>query len=100
MNPSLSKEEWLQRYLYIEEHEVLFFSFPCKLYKWLAELTNGQHTWKLDNLIVWTPKLVKRMEGSENKVVKVFNYWIYSILGGFITEFAIDMSSNYNEAKC
>jgi len=51
-NLCLSKEEWLQRYLYTKEHKVLFFSFSCELYKWLAKLADGQPTWKLDNPIM------------------------------------------------
>lgn len=48
-NLCLSKEEWLQRYLYTEEHEVFLCSFPCELYEWLAKLVDGKPTWKLDN---------------------------------------------------
>ena len=44
INLHLSKEEWLQRYLYTEEHKVLFFSFPCELYEWLAKLVDGKPT--------------------------------------------------------
>jgi len=54
-NLCLSKEEWLNRYPYTEEHKIFFCSFPCKLYEWLAKLVAGKGTWKLDNPIVWTP---------------------------------------------
>lgn len=43
-NPRMLKEEWLQRYLYIEEHEVFFCHFPFKLYEWLIKLMDGQST--------------------------------------------------------
>lgn len=91
------KEEWLQRYLYIEEQNVFFYYFPCELYECLAKFLYGQPTQKLDNPIVWTPELVKRLEGSKNKVLKAIYYWNDSILGGFITDFTIDTSINYSK---
>lgn len=37
------------------------------------------------------------LEPSESKIVRVVYYQIDSILGGFITEFMIDMSISYRE---
>lgn len=31
-NPQVSKEQWLEHYLYIEIHEIFFASFPSELY--------------------------------------------------------------------
>lgn len=92
MNLHLLKEEWLNRYLYIEEHIIFFCSFPCELYEWLSKLEDGQGTWKLDNPIVWTSELVRCMEGSRNKIARVVVYWSNNILRGFVTEFTIDTS--------
>jgi len=47
-----------------------------------------------------TLELVKQLEGSNYKVARVVDYWIDNILGGFITEFAIDASMSYREAQC
>jgi len=58
-NPCLSKEEWLNKYLYIDIHEIFFCNFPIELYEWLAKLTNSQGRWKIDSIIVWTPELVR-----------------------------------------
>jgi len=54
-NPRLSKEEWLNRYLYTEIHKIFFYTFPIELYEWLAKLTCSQGWWRLDSPIVWTP---------------------------------------------
>jgi len=54
-NLCLSKEEWLNRYLYIEIHKIFFCTFPIELYEWLAKITDSQGRWKLDSPIVWTP---------------------------------------------
>lgn len=61
------KEDWLQ-------HKVFIFTFLCELYESFAELVDGQPTWKLDNPIVWTPKLLKLLEESKYKVMKAFDY--------------------------
>jgi len=98
-NPHLSKEKWLQRYLYIEVHKVFFSTFPCELHEWLTKLANSEPTWKDDDPIVLTPELVKRLEEFDYKVARVVDYWIDSILGSFITEFAINTSVSYSEAE-
>lgn len=58
-NPCLSKEDWLNRYLYTEVHEIFFSTFPIELYEWLAKLESSQGRWKLDSPIVWMPELVR-----------------------------------------
>ena len=58
-NPRLSKEEWLDCYLYTEIREIFFASFPTELYEWIAKLADSQGRCKLDKPIVWTPELVQ-----------------------------------------
>ena len=54
-NLRLSKEEWLNSYLYTKIHEIFFTSFPTKLYGWTMKLADSQGRWKLDGPIVWIP---------------------------------------------
>ena len=42
---------------------------------------------------------MKHLEGLEYKVTKVVDYWINSISGGFIIEFAIDTYISYSEVE-
>ena len=98
-NPCLSKEEWLNRYLYMKIHEIFFYTFPIELYEWLAKLKDIQGRWKLDNMIVWTPELVRWLEASENRIAWVFEHWLDRIIGGFVTEFVVDTSVSYNEVE-
>jgi len=63
-NPCLSKKEWLNRYLYTDELETFFCSFPCELYKCMSKWANSQGMWKLDIPIVWTLELVRCLEAS------------------------------------
>ena len=98
-NLRLSREEWLDCYLYTEIHEIFFTSFPTELYECSAKLEQSQGRWKLDSPIVWTLELVQRLEASENKIMLVVNHWLNRIIGGFVTEFIVDTSISYNEAK-
>lgn len=51
-NPQLTKEQWLDRYLYTEIHEIFFSSFPVELYEWIVKLADSQGRWRLDGPIV------------------------------------------------
>jgi len=75
-NPRLKKEQWLNRYLYIKIHEILFCTFLIELYEWIAKLVDGQGRWRLDGLIVWTQKLVGRLEASEDKIMRAVDHWL------------------------
>lgn len=99
-NLCLLKEDWLNRYLYAKIHEILFFcTFTIELYDWLDKLKESRGRWKLDNIIVWTPELVRQLEDSKNKITWDVDHWLDQILGGFVTKFLVDTSIIYNEAE-
>ena len=56
------------------------------------KLADSQGRWKLDGPIVWTPELVQILEASEDKITRTFDHWLDRIIGGFMTEFAVDTS--------
>ena len=85
ITPQVSKEKWLECYVYIEVHKIFFASFPSELYEWITKLANSQGRWKLDNPIVWTPKLVQRLEASQDKIGHAIDHWLNCIIGGFVT---------------
>jgi len=64
----MTKDWWLDRYLYIEIYEIFFFTFPIELYEWITKLADGQGRQRLDGLIVWTLELVLRLEAYEDKI--------------------------------
>ena len=98
-NPRVSKEEWLERYLYMEIHEIFLASFPFELYELTTKLADGQGRCRLDKPIMWTLELVRRLEASKDKIVRVVNHWLDRIIGGFITEFTVDTSVSYSEVE-
>jgi len=82
----LEKEQWLDRYLYIEIHEIFFFSFPIELYEWITKLADSQGRCKIDSPIVWTPELMQKLEASEDKITHTVDHWLDRVIGGFVTE--------------
>ena len=69
------------------------------MYEWIPKLTDSQGRCNLNNPIVWTPELVCRLEASEDKIVRVVDHWLDRIIGGFITEFAVDTLVSYSEVE-
>lgn len=88
----------MDRYLYINIHEILLFSFLIELFKWIAKLANNYGWWRLDSPIVWTSELVLRLEASKEMFACTVDHWLDRVIGGFVTEFSFDSSVHYNEA--
>ena len=95
----LTKEQWLDRHLYTEIHEIFLCSFAVELYEWIAKLADSQWRCRLDKSIVWTPEVVRRLEASEDKIARTVDYWLDRIIEGFITEFAVDTSVIYSKVE-
>ena len=95
----MTKEQWLERYLYMEIHEIFFASFPFELYEWITKLVDSQGGWKLDGPIMWTVELVRRLEELEDKITCVDDHSLDHVIGGFVTEFPVDTSASYNEVE-
>jgi len=45
---------------------------------------------------VWTPELIQQLKKVYNKIYCAVDYWLYSILGGYIPEFVVDTFKSYN----
>ena len=53
-NPRLSVEDWLQRYIFIDLHEIFFSTFPSKLHAWLSRLAKNKTSTRSDKTVEWT----------------------------------------------
>jgi hypothetical protein len=47
----------------------------------------------------WTLELIRQVNSISNKVSRAIDYWLESVLGGYITEFSIDCTQSYNTAE-
>ena len=98
-NPRLSTEDWLQRYLFTDLHEIFFTTFPSKLHAWLSRLADSETSTRSDRPTEWNPKLIQRLERKDNSVSRVVDFWLNSVLEGFVTEFVVDMLETYSKAE-
>lgn len=67
--PQMFEKRWLDRYIYMEIHDIFFMFFLSKLYEWIMMLADSQGRCKLNQPLVWTPKLVLKLEASEDKIM-------------------------------
>jgi hypothetical protein len=49
--------------------------------------------------IDWNPVEIAQLQQVDNKFTRAVDFWIGSIVPGFITEFAVDTGKSYNAAK-
>ena len=56
-SPRLNTEDWLQKHIFTDLHEIFFATYANELYDWLSKF-NDKHVFKKKKNIVWTPKLI------------------------------------------
>ena len=50
--------------------------------------------------IVWTPELIHTVQFLDNPITRIVDFWLVSVLEGFVTEFAVDQRKSFSEAEC
>jgi hypothetical protein len=63
MNPNISIEDWLERHIFTDIHEILFGGIYQELYEWLARLADTQFEVRSRPPIVRTSTLIKKARG-------------------------------------
>jgi hypothetical protein len=95
-NPRLNDEQWLQRYVFTDLHEIFFGEFLIILTEWLERIVENVGRYRVEALRNWTPELIRQLNTISNKVSRAIDFWLNSVLGGYITEFAIDCTQSYS----
>ena len=91
--------EWLGRYVYLGIHEIFFIEFPIIMYEWLARLEFQKKKIQGGEPRGWTPQLIRRLESVNNPISRAVDFWVESILEGYITEMAVDSINSYSEVE-
>ena len=97
-SPILSTEDWLQKHIVTDLHAIFFVTFGNELYDWLSKLTD-RNIFKKKRNIVWTLELIQTMQNLDNPITRAMDFWLVSVLGGFVTEFAVDQRKSFSEAE-
>ena len=90
INPRFFFEDFLQRYIFTDLHESFFATFPSELHAWLSRLVENETFSRRVKPIDWTLEAIQRLEREDNLISRIVDYWLNSLLEGFVTEFVVD----------
>jgi hypothetical protein len=65
-NPQINDEQWLQRYVFTDLHEIFFGEFPNILAEWLERLVENTGRYRTVAPRNWTPELVRKLNYVRN----------------------------------
>ena len=97
--PQLSPENWVDEYIYSDIHEIFFVEFPIILHEWLSRLVTKKTNFQRRETVEWSDQLVREVTSISNTISRAVDFWVDSILQGYITEFAVDTITSYSEAE-
>jgi hypothetical protein len=97
-NPNLSSEDWLEKYIFTDIHEIFFRGIHQELYEWLARLADTQFEIRSRPPVVWMSELIKKVKIFDNTVSRAVDHWFDNTIGGYITNFVFDRIESYNQA--
>ena len=95
----LNAEKWVDEYIYSYIHEVFFAEFPIILHEWFSKLVTRQTNFQRREAVEWNNQLVYEVTSVSNTISRVVDFWVDSILQGYITEFVVDTITSYSEAE-
>lgn len=78
---------------------MFFREFPIILIEWLERLVENIGRCRAEALRNWTPELIRQLNTISNKVSRAIDFWLNSILGSYIIEFAVDCTQSCNVAE-
>ena len=94
----LSTEDWLQKHIFTDLHEIFLVTYANELYDWLSKLTD-KHVFKNKRNIVWTLELIHTVKSVDNPISQVVDFWLAIFLEGFITDFEVDQRNIFSEVE-
>jgi hypothetical protein len=97
-NPSITPRKYLDKYVFTDLHKVFFCDFPHLLKEWILRLKDNHVTNRIQQLD-WTPVQVEQLQQVNNKFTHTIDFWLDSIVAGFITEFAVDTTKSYSATE-
>ena len=94
----MSTEDWLQKHISSDIHAIFFATYGDELYDWLSKLTD-KNIFKKKRNIFWTPELIQTVQSLDNPITRALDFWLASVLEGFVTEFAVDQRKSFSEVE-
>ena len=69
------------------------------LHECLSNLETQERNFQEKEPKEWNPQLIQRLKSVSNPVSRAVDFWVGSILQGYITEFVVDTITSYGEAE-
>ena len=91
--------KWLGWYIYSYIYEILFSKFSIVLHEWLSKLATQQRNFQGGEPREWSPFLIELLIRVNNPISRDMDFWVDSILEGYITEFFVYTITSYIEAE-
>jgi hypothetical protein len=97
-NPRITPRKYLDKYVFTDLHEVFFCDFLHLLQEWILRLKDN-HATNWIRQLDWTPVQIEQLQQVNNKFTRAVDFWLDSIVAGFITEFAVDTVKSYSATE-
>jgi hypothetical protein len=82
--------------VFIDLHEIFFGEFLIILTEWLERIMENVGRYRAEALRNWTLELIRQLNTISNKVFHEVEFWLNSVLGGYIIVFSIDCTQYYS----
>ena len=73
--PRRSSDNFLQRYVFTDIHEIFFGSIHIELHQWLSRLTERKTNFKEDRFPDWNPTRINILKRVNNTISRVVDFW-------------------------
>ena len=77
----------------------MFSDIHVVLFEWLSKLETQQNNFQGGEPKEWTPSLIEWMKRVNNPISRVVEFWVDSIIEGYITELTVDTITSYPKAE-
>ena len=74
-------------YIYSDIHETFFAEFPILLHELLSILATKKTKFQRRETVEWSDQLVREVTNVSNAISRAIDFWLDSILQGYIPEF-------------
>lgn len=94
-----SDKYWLQDHIFLDLHEQFLSEFPILLSEWMLHMKDEGATWNINVKGEWIPEKIQHLNEISNPISRAVDFWINSILKGYVTEFSITSNKSYSAVE-
>jgi hypothetical protein len=97
-NPQLIPRKYLDKYVFIDLHELFFCDFPHILQEWIKILKDN-HPKNRIRQFEWNPEEIAQLQQVDNTFTRAVDFWLDNIVSRFIIEFVVNTMKSYNTSE-